>query len=680
MNRLATQSSPYLLQHADNPVDWYPWGEEALAKAKADDKPIFLSIGYAACHWCHVMAHESFEDESTAAVMNELFVNVKVDREERPDLDSIYMDAVVSMTGHGGWPMSVFLTPDGVPFYGGTYFPPQPRHGLPGFKDVLRGVHEAWLSRRDRVLEGGREVLNAIRQNDLAALKGTDDLSPETLQQAIQMIWKQFDWRYAGWGGGPKFPQPMTLEFLMRMYVRTGDALALEMTTKTLDAMINGGMYDHLGGGFHRYATDATWTVPHFEKMLYDNSQLARVYLHAWQLTDNPRYRRCTEEVLDYVHREMTGASGGFFSTQDADSEGVEGKFFIWEQSEVDSILGERAPLFMAAYGVTAHGNFEGKNILVVASQTDSLAEKFNLPPQEVDRQLREARQLLFDHRERRIHPGLDDKVLSGWNGLMLAAFAEAARVLQRDDYLATAIANAQFLWREMRTGQGRLWRSWRNGEAKLNAYLEDYAGVIEGLLTLYEATFDAHWYSAAHELARTMVSHFADPNGGFFDTGDDHEALVVRPKSMQDNAVPSGNALAATALLRLAALSGDWQLADIAEGMLRSVQPILARHPTAFAQWLNALIYLLSEPKEVALVGDPASADLQALLAVAQRGYRPFQVVAAGLGDKAVPLLANREMRNGEATAYVCFHFACRQPVTTADALAAMLTAELPG
>ena len=689
-NRLVHETSPYLLQHKDNPVDWYPWGPEALAKAKAEDKLIFLSIGYAACHWCHVMEHESFEDPATAQVMNVLFVSVKVDREERPDLDSIYMNAVVAMTGHGGWPMSVFLTPDGVPFYGGTYFPPTPRHGMPAFQQVLVGVHEAWQNRREQVLQGGREVLGHIRQGETLGLPGgAEALSTETLAAAVKSLWRQFDWRDYGWGQAPKFPQPMVIEFLLRHHHLTGEATPLEMATKTLHAMARGGMYDQLAGGFHRYSTDATWLVPHFEKMLYDNAQLARAYLHAWQLTGDPEFRRVTEEILDYVLREMMDPRGGFYSSQDADSEGEEGKFFVWSAQEIDEALGIEAPLFKEYYGVRPAGNFEGKNILFVATDAQSLARKTNLAEDDVRAWLADARRKLFAFRERRVKPGLDDKVLAGWNGLMLAAFAEAARAFDRADYLKTAIANAGFLLNSMRAPNGRLYRSWRrtktsavgetsevSGQAHLNAYLEDYANVAEGLLALYETTFDARYFTAARELMDDVIGHFSDPQGGFFDTSDDHETLVTRPKDIQDNATPSGNAMAATALLKLAALTSDSRYSDIAESMLRSVQPILGQYPTGFAQWLCALSFALGQPKEIALVGDPASTDMRALLEVVFGGYRPFKVVALKRpgADSPVPLLAGREMKDGKATAAVCYNFACRLPATDAEVLRAQL------
>jgi uncharacterized protein YyaL (SSP411 family) len=679
-NRLARETSPYLLQHKDNPVDWYPWGPEALARARAEDKPIFLSIGYAACHWCHVMEHESFEDPATAAVMNAHFVNVKVDREERPDLDSIYMQAVVALTGHGGWPMSVFLTPDGAPFYGGTYYPPRPVRGMPAFRQVLAGVADAWQTRREAVLQGAQDILRHVSQGDLLGLPPADvDLSPVTLKTAVQALWRQFDWSHHGWGGAPKFPQPMAIEFLLRYHALTGEANPLDMAVKTLHSMARGGLYDQLGGGFHRYATDAIWLVPHFEKMLYDNAQLARVYLHAWQLTGDPEFRRIAEEVLDYVLREMTDPAGGFYSTQDADSEGEEGKFFVWSAAEIDAALGADAELFREAYGVTPGGNFEGASILFVTATPAELAERHGRDRVEVGQRLAQARRTLFAARETRIRPGRDDKVLAGWNGLMLAAMAEAARVLNRDDYGRAAQANADFILSAMRQADGRLFRSWRQGQARLNGYLEDYANVAEGLLAVYEATFEARYFTAARELIDFALAHFADAGGGFFDTSDDHEQLVTRPKDIQDNATPSGNAMAVTVLLKLAALTGETRYAETAERVLGAVQPVLAEHPAAFAQWLNALCFALGRPREIALLGDPlADPELQAMLAVVFGPFRPFKVVALQQAGRpvAVPLLADRAPLEGRATAAVCYNFACRLPVTSAAELRAQLDA----
>jgi uncharacterized protein YyaL (SSP411 family) len=613
--------------------------------------------------------------------MNELYINIKVDREERPDLDSIYMNAVVALTGQGGWPMSVFLTPDGVPFYGGTYFPPEPRHGMPAFQQVLRGVHEAWLNRREQVLQGGHDILNHLRQSTSLGLPpASAELSLEVLKEAVKALWTQFDWKNHGWGGAPKFPQPMTIEFLLRYHALTDEATPLEMASKTLQTMARGGMYDQLGGGFHRYATDAVWLVPHFEKMLYDNAQLARVYLHAWQVTGQAEFRRMAEETLDYVRREMADSAGGFYSSQDADSEGEEGKFFVWTVKEIDEVLGPTAALFKDAYGVQPGGNFEGHSILFLATDAETLARRHNLDEAEVGRRLAAVRQALLAIREKRIKPGLDDKVLSGWNGLMLAAFAEAARTLNRDDYRQTAIANADFLLKTMRQPDGRLYRSWRGGTTKFNGYLEDYANLAEGLLALYEATFDARYFSAARELADFALAHFTDKQGGFFDTSDDHETLVTRPKDVQDNATPSGSAMLATVLLKLTLFTADMKYAEAAAQALRVVQPVLGRHPTAFAQWLTAATFALGEAKEIALVGDPDQDDMRALLNVVFNPYRPFKVVALKHpnAESPIPLLEGREQRAGRATAAVCYNFACRLPVTSADDLRAQLDERL--
>ncbi|MCC6191101.1 MAG: thioredoxin domain-containing protein [Anaerolineales bacterium] len=678
-NRLALETSPYLLQHKDNPVEWYPWGQEALDRARAEDKPIFLSIGYAACHWCHVMERESFEDPATAAIMNAQFVNIKVDREERPDLDSIYMQAVVALTGQGGWPMSVFLTPDGAPFYGGTYYPPRPTQGMPAFRQVLTGIADAWQTRRATVLKGAHDVLQHVRQSGVGGPSpAADELALETLEAAAQGLWREFDWAHAGWGRAPKFPQPMAIEFLLRYHALTGEANPLDMAVKTLGAMARGGIYDQLGGGFHRYATDSIWLVPHFEKMLYDNAQLARVYLHAWQLTGEAEFQRVCVEVLDYARREMTDPAGGFYSTQDADSEGHEGKFFLWTASEIDTALGPEAALFKAAFGVAPGGNFEGLNILFQAANAHELAEREGQAPAEVSQRLAAAKQKLFALREARIKPARDDKVLAGWNGLMLAAMAEAARTLDREDFRQAAVANAEFALRHLRQPDGRLLRSWRAGQARLNGYLEDYANLAEGLLATYEATFEASYFTAARQLMDYALAHFGDPRGGFFDTSDDHEQLVTRPKDIQDNATPSGGAMAVTVLLKLAALSGDRRYSEAARAALASLQPILGQYPTAFAQWLSALCFALGRPREIALVGDPQrDPELRAMLTVVLGPFRPFQVVALKRpGEPAlVPLLAERDLIGGRASAAVCYDFTCRLPVTDADALQRQLS-----
>jgi len=673
LNRLSQETSPYLLQHADNPVDWYPWGEVALRKAKSQNKPVFLSIGYSACHWCHVMAHESFEDEKVAAILNKHFINIKVDREERPDLDRIYMNAVQTMTGSGGWPMSVFLTPDGHPFYGGTYFPPTPRFGIPAFTDVLLAVAKAWQNRRQQIIESSNRLTTTIELQSEIGERQADSLNTATLTSAFQTLLQHFDHKQGGWGEGPRFPQPMALEFLLRYHHTTGDARARHMVTLALEAMARGGIYDQLGGGFHRYSIDGLWLVPHFEKMLYDNALLARVYLHAWQVTGDAFFRTITEEILDYVIREMTDPGGGFYSTQDADSEGKEGKFYLWTAAEIRGLLGVKAKNFMAAYGVTEEGNtsadqthgFGDLNILKLVCGLDQRTE------------LSEARRKLFIARQPRVHPGHDEKILTSWNGLMLAAFSEAARVLNRDDYRQVAEHNADFLLRELQKSNGRLWHTWKAGKAKLNGYLEDYTHLIEGLLELYQVTFHPRWFLAARDLAEEMIGHFGAPEGGFFDTSDDHEKLIARPRGLQDNAIPSGNAMAAFVLLRLAGLASEPRYAELAHRSLSQIQPLLAQHPLAFSQWLIALEHALASPREVAIVGDPNAADTGALLDVCTTGYRPHQIMALGNPGKetpVVPLLRDRDQIANRATAYVCVDFACRPPVTQPEELEALL------
>ncbi|MGI5837316.1 MAG: thioredoxin domain-containing protein [Chloroflexota bacterium] len=666
-NRLAKETSPYLRQHADNPVDWYPWGEEALQKAKSEDKPIFLSIGYSACHWCHVMEDESFKNKRTASILNRLFVSIKVDREERPDLDQIYMDALQAMTGQGGWPMSLFLTPDGQPFFGGTYFPPKSRAGMPAFPDVLRAVADAWQNRRAEILESSRKLVDRLRGQAQATLNGSEetDLKAETLNGAVQSLLAEFDEQYGGWGNPPKFPHPMVLEFLLRYHHRTKNPEALSMASRTLESMARGGIYDQLGGGFHRYSVDDRWLVPHFEKMLYDNAQLVRVYLHAWQVTGEALFRSVAEETLDYVIREMTHPEGGFFSTQDADSEGVEGKYYLWTPGEIREILGRRAPSFLKAYGVTEHGNFEGKNVL----SFEAALEK---------RQgFASARRKLLDARASRVRPNIDDKVLASWNGLMLGAFAEAARALNRDDYRAVAEANASFLLRHLRTPDGRLCHSWKDGAVRAGGYLEDYANLIDGLVELYQTTFDPVWFLAARSLAETMIQQFSAPTG-FYDTAIGHEKLILRPRELQDNAVPSGSSMAAFGLLRLGGLAVQPTYQENARASIIPVQPLMERYPLGFGQWLIALDYALSRPREIAIVGEPHLAETRALIDAASSGYRPHQVVAAsrpGVEATDVPLLEGRNLVDGRPAAYVCIDYSCRPPVTDPEALQALLT-----
>jgi uncharacterized protein YyaL (SSP411 family) len=659
-NRLAKETSPYLLQHAHNPVDWYPWGDEAFARARAEDRPVLLSVGYSACHWCHVMERESFESPDVAAVMNRHFVNVKVDREERPDVDQIYMEAVQSMTGHGGWPMTVFLTPEGVPFYGGTYFPPVDRHGLPGFPRLLEAIADAWRSRRAEVLESGQKLVGQL--GHLGRLRSaTTPLTDEVLYAAFQGISTQFDEEHGGLGGAPKFPQPMLWEFALRFWKRMGTPYARRMVHTTLVRMARGGIYDQLGGGFARYAVDAHWLVPHFEKMLYDNAQLASLYLHAWLAFGDAELRRIAEETLDYVLREMTDPLGGFYSAQDADSEGHEGKFFVWTPDEVRAVLGADADVALAYWGVDRGANFEGKNILYVAGAPDP-------------ERIAGARRALFEAREQRVHPGRDDKVLAAWNGLMALAFAEAGRALGRDDYVRAAVRNVEFVLTGMRR-DGRLLRTWKGGEAKLRGYLEDHAMVAAALLAVWEATFDRRWLDAAREMADEMLRLFWDDAvEGFYDTGADHERLIVRPRNLFDNAVPCGSSVAIEVLLRLAVLTGESRYEEHALRALRPIADLMGRHPTGFGRFLSAHDFHLGPRVEVALVRPAAGDGLQHLVAETFGRYLPNRVVAGGVaGDAAaaaLPLLAGREAIGGRATAYVCRNYACDLPVTDRDGL----------
>ncbi len=671
-NRLIDETSPYLLQHAHNPVDWYPWGSEALERARAEDKPILLSVGYSACHWCHVMERESFEDEDTAALMNEHFVNIKVDREERPDIDAIYMQAVQAMTQHGGWPMTVFLTPQGEPFYGGTYFPPEPRYGMPSFQQLLSAMSDTWRNRRDDVLTSARELTeHLVTAEQLKA--GAGGLNERLLDQAASSIQQRFDPRYGGWGKAPKFPAPQTIDFLLRQYQRKGDETVRQQAEYTLLRMAHGGMYDQLGGGFHRYSVDEKWLVPHFEKMLYDNGQLARTYLHAYQLTGNTEYRRIVEETLDYIMREMTAPEGGYYAAQDADSEGVEGKFFVWTAAEVRQALGEDANLFAQIYDVTTRGNWEHTNILHLPRPIEDIARVTGQPVERLREVVERGKRTLFALREQRVHPQRDDKVLTNWNGLMLAAMADAGRVLDRQDYLESAQHNAEFVLTAMRVN-GRLRHSYKDGQAKVEAFLSDYALYAEGLLTLYRATFELRWLQAARDLAEHMLAHFWDQEqGGFFQTSDEHETLIARPKDLFDEAVPSGNAVAAHVLLQLGALLGEPEYDRRARATIELVTSALQQYPSAFATMLNALDFALAVPREVAIMGEPRDAATQRLIDALDTRWLPNVIVAAAHPDdtaaaELVPLLRERPLRDGKATAYVCRSFVCNLPTTEPD------------
>jgi uncharacterized protein YyaL (SSP411 family) len=681
-NRLASETSPYLLQHAHNPVDWFPWGPEAFELARREDRPVLLSVGYSACHWCHVMERESFENDDIAALMNRLFVSIKVDREERPDVDQIYMQAVQSMTGRGGWPMTVFLTPDGVPFYGGTYFPPVDRHGMPAFPRLLQSIADAYHGRRGEVLEAGRQLVETMQQSERLT-RSASALTKEVLVGAYLGLSGEFDERDGGLGQAPKFPQPMAWEAILRVWKRTGDPRALEMLRQTLTRMARGGIYDQLGGGFHRYSVDGQWLVPHFEKMLYDNAQLASLYLHGWLATGEPEYRRVTEETLDYVLREMTHPAGGFYSAQDADSEGVEGKFFVWSPEEIRAVLGDEtlARAALAYWGVDDGPNFEGHSILFVPREPAEVAQTLGVSPDELAARIAGARQTLYAHREKRIHPGLDDKVLASWNGLMLSALAEAASALGRPDYLAAAVRNAELLTSAM-VRDGRLLRSWKGGQARITGYLEDHAMVGAGLLALYEATFDRRWLDESRRLAEETLRLFWNTEREtFFDTGHDQESLVVRPRNIFDNAVPSGTSVTIEWLLRLAIVTGLERYETIALQALRPMADIMQKYPSGFGRYLSALDFHLGPVAEVALVWPPGGERGAALLAETLfRRYQPNRVVvgaAAGApGAAGLPLLTDRGAVDGKPTAYVCRRYVCQLPVTEPDALARQLDA----
>jgi uncharacterized protein YyaL (SSP411 family) len=660
-NRLADETSPYLLQHSENPVEWLPWGPDALAIAREHDRPILLSIGYAACHWCHVMERESFEDPDTAAYMNEHFVPVKVDREERPDIDAIYMEAVQSITGQGGWPLTVFLDPDGVPFHGGTYFPPDSSRGMPSFMMVMETVVKAFNERRDEIKAQSGDV--RTRLGAVALISAPEgDLDPDLAKTRASSLLEVADSENGGFGPAPKFPPASTLDFLLAR----GETGPVKVT---LDRMAAGGIYDQIGGGFSRYSVDDVWLVPHFEKMLYDNALLARTYLHAWQEIGHDSYRRIATETLDWALAEMRDPSGGFYASLDADSEGVEGLFYTWTADELKEILGDRAPAAMHALGASESGNFEGRNVLHFPA---------GRPPAELGSELESVKEDLLEARSDRIRPALDDKVLCSWNSLMISALAEAGAVLGRQDYLDAARGNADFIWKEMRDGQGSLLRTWRNGEARLNAYLEDHAFLLEALLNLYQAEFDPAIFKRAVAVAESMIDRFADPDrGGFFSTSHDHEELIARRKDIGDHPIPSGSSSAALGLLRLAELTGESGYRRHAIGVLRLLAPATARQPDAFGHLLQAIDLALNPGGEVAIVwpSDSGADSAEPLLDAFRSRYRPRVVLAGGPDGSAAPALLNgRTGVEGNAAAYVCENFTCRSPVTTADALNAQL------
>ncbi len=669
-NHLATETSPYLLQHAHNPVEWYPWGDAALERARSEDKPILLSIGYSACHWCHVMERESFEDESMAELMNRHFVNIKVDREERPDLDQIYMSAVQLMSGSGGWPLTVFLTPDGKPFYGGTYFPPDDQYGRPGFRRVLNAIAEAYRDRRNDVASNARKVIEQI-QSQANRRSGSGRIDLPLLERASDGIASQFDARYGGFGQAPKFPSSMTLDFLLRQHARTGDAPTLDMVTLTLRKMALGGLYDQVGGGFHRYSTDEAWLVPHFEKMLYDNALLARIYLDAFRVTGDPLFRRVVEETLDFVVREMRDPNGGFYSTLDADSEGVEGKFYVWDRAEFDEVIGRDSGLLARFLDVTDRGNFEGSNILNMPLPPEEFAASESIETAVLSTAFDAARGRLFERRRGRIHPGRDDKILTDWNGLMLAAFADAAAYLGRDDYRVVAETSATFILDTMWDGQ-RLLHSFKDGRARFNAYIDDYANIVDGLFRLYELTFEERWIIRAVELSDHMVEEFwDDENGGFFFTADHHETLIARTKEFFDNATPSGNSVAADVLARLGSLMDRNDFRVKSERICGLVRDFIGQFPSGFGRTLAAADYLIGPSREVAIVGGG-----EAFIRTLRQHYMPRTVVAAGENSN-IALLRNRPALDGKPTAYVCENQVCHNPTSECGEFERQLRAE---
>jgi uncharacterized protein YyaL (SSP411 family) len=667
-NRLIDESSPYLQQHAHNPVDWYPWCDEALERAMQEGKPILLSIGYSACHWCHVMAHESFENEKIARLMNEKFINIKVDREERPDLDAIYMEAVQLIGGSGGWPLTVFLTPDREPFYGGTYFPPEDKHSLPGFERVLNAAASAYKDRRDQVINAANQLVAHLNQTS-GVIADSGQVSAHTLTNAYVSLKSLGDPQNGGFGLAPKFPQPMVLEYLLRHWYRTGDTEALSMVENALVKMAKGGIYDQIGGGFHRYSVDAKWLVPHFEKMLYDNALLSRIYTRAYQATGNDLFKRIACETLDYVIRQMRDSSGGFYSTQDADSEGVEGKYYIWTPDEIVNILGrEDGELFYRYFGVTERGNFEGSNILSKVVDEEVLAAELGIDPVDLIARIEMSKKLLLTRRSTRISPHRDEKILCSWNGLMLTAFAEAAIVFDRQDYLEVAIDNAKFLT-EVMYKDGRLSHSFKDGRGTEQSFLQDYAFICEALVRLYQATFNENWLSLTLSLADGMIALFWDEDRrSFYDTGEGQRDLLVRPRNVYDNALPSGSSAAAMVLLYLSRLTDNSRYERIALHAMNQMVQMIAQYPLGFGNWLCDIDFYLSQPKELVVTGRPEDIETKLIINTIARYYLPNAVQARvdpGNTSLNIPLLKDRMMIDNLPTVYICEGFTCKAPLT---------------
>jgi uncharacterized protein YyaL (SSP411 family) len=683
-NRLANEKSLYLRQHADNPVDWYPWCEEAFRVAREQDKPILLSIGYSSCHWCHVMERECFENPEIAQLQNELFVNIKVDREERPDLDELYMNALQAMTGSGGWPLNVFLTPDGKPFYGGTYFPPEDRGQLPAWPRVLLAVAQAYRERRADVERAAEDLISYLQQQSRPPLQAAP-LREQFLDEAARNLVPHYDREHGGFGTAPKFPSPLQLEFLLRTFRRAGAPRALEMVLQTLTAMARGGIHDQIGGGFHRYTVDEAWLVPHFEKMLYDNALLARVYTLAHLASGNPLCRTIAEETLAYIQREMRGDHGAFFAAQDADSEEGEGAFYLWTPEEIAAVLGnDDAGLACRYFGITPRGNFEGKSILHVAEDPVTIASEFGLSLDELERRIGSIRARLYEARDQRPHPARDEKVIVAWNALAIRAFAEAGTALDRPDFVALAERAATFLRDQLWDGK-TLYHVWEEGEARFPGFLDDYADLVNALVSLYEATFDPFWIAWARQLTEAILAKFIDPVAGdFYDTASDGEQLIVRPKTFIDQGTPSGNGATAEALLRLGTLLGEHRFIDQARTLLERYAQLAVEHPIACGQLLLAMDFALGQPFEVAIIGDPTQPETRALLRVVQASYLPNRVLALRrpedeIAASIVPLLAERSLVDGHPAAYVCRNFACQRPVTTPQELASQLGIALP-
>ncbi len=667
-NRLIHEKSPYLLQHAHNPVDWYPWGEEAFSKAKRENKPILLSIGYSSCHWCHVMEKESFEDETIAQIMNEHFVNIKVDREERPDVDEMYMSAVQLMTGSGGWPMTLFLTPDLIPFHAGTYFPPEDRGGMPGFKRVLKVVSEYYHSNLGEVEKIATHIKDAIQQM-ISISPHEEEMDDKIFISAFDTLKKQFDPIYGGFGKAPKFPNSLAISFLLRYWKRTGSQEALSIVELTLEKMAEGGIYDHLGGGFHRYSVDERWLIPHFEKMLYDNALISRIYFEAYQATRKEKYRRVGEETLQYVLREMRSPEGGFYSTQDADSEGKEGKFYTWTRNEVKQVLGrEIGTPFCAYYGVSQHGNFEqDSSVLHIDSTLEKVSQLYGISVEDLKKQLEEGRKKLFFHRERRVKPDRDEKVLTSWNGLMISSLVDGFKVTEKEDYLHAARDGAQFILQKMKR-DGDLLRVYFKGISQVKGYSEDYAFFIQALIDLYECTFDIRWLKEADYLNQKMIERFWDEKeGGFFFTGKGNGAPIARPKNPYDQALPSANSVAVFNLIRLGFLKGDESLKKMAERILRLFYPFFSKHPLSLPNWLSGLSFFLW-PEEIGLVGSKNDPRIKSILKMIHLTYLPNKILSLrdpqeSLEGKWFPFLMEKVIEE-TPTLFVCKNSTCLPPI----------------